>query len=176
MGCMSAASIIEQARQEAGLSQAALAELSGTSRPTLSAYERSRKSPTLATTLRILDAAGFDLALARQVEFRSVDGGRGRMICVPNVLPRLPVEQALATVELPLHLNWSDKGRRFDLRDRRQRARVYEIVLREGAPDDIATYIDGALLMDLWDELVIPRAIRTAWRHLVAVEAAEHVV
>jgi len=43
-------------------------------------------------------------------------------------------------VELPLHLNWSDPGRRFDLRDRHQRARVYELVLREGRPLDVLNY------------------------------------
>lgn len=93
---------------------------------------------------------------------------RGRPILVPTVLPRLPVDRALAVVELPLHLNWSDRGWRFDLRDRRQRARVYEIVLREGGPDDVLSYIDGVLLVDLWDELVLPRAIRSAWQDVVA--------
>lgn len=83
------------------------------------------------------------------------------------VLPRLPAAQASATVELPLHLNWSDRGRRYDLRDRRQRARVYEIVLREGGPVDVLTYVDGALLIDLWDDLVLPVAIRAAWQSVV---------
>ncbi|MGH3517507.1 MAG: hypothetical protein ACRDQ7_08855 [Haloechinothrix sp.] len=73
------------------------------------------------------------------------------------------VEEALATVELPLHLNWSQPHRQFDLSDRRDRARAYEIVLREGGPDDVLVYIDGALLADLWDELVLPRDIRAAW-------------
>ena len=39
-------------------------------------------------------------------------------------------------------------GRRFDLRDRRQRARLYELVLREGRPSDVLAYVDGALVMD----------------------------
>jgi len=68
---------------------------------------------------------------------------------------------------LPVHLNWSDPGRRFDLRDRSQRARVYEIVLREGTPDDVLAYLDGALLIDLWDDLVIPRDIRAVWALLI---------
>jgi hypothetical protein len=80
---------------------------------------------------------------------------------------RLPLDRAFATVVLPLHLNWSDPGRQFDLRDRAQRARVYEIVLREGTPEDILAYIDGALLIDLWDELVIPRDVRAAWARLI---------
>ena len=152
----------------AGLSQAALATIAGTSRPTLSAYEHGRKSPTLQTAARILGAAGFELALEPQVEFREVAVDRGRPIVVPTVLPRLPVERALAVVELPLHLNWSDRGRQFDLRDRRQRARVYEIVLREGGPADVVSYLDGVLLVDLWDELVLPRATRSAWQGVVA--------
>ncbi len=167
LGGMDAATILQQARGVAGLSQAALAAAAGTSRPTLSAYEHGRKSPTLQTAARIVAAAGFDLTITPRVEFREVAVDRGRPILVPTVLPRLPVDRALAVVELPLHLNWSDRGRRFDLRDRRQRARVYEIVLREGGPDDVASYIDGVLLVDLWDELVLPQAIRSAWQGVV---------
>jgi transcriptional regulator with XRE-family HTH domain len=172
---MDAATILEQARRTAGLSQAGLAEAAGTSRPTLSAYEHGRKSPTLQTAARILDAAGFDLTFVPQVEFREVAVDRGRPIVVPTALPRLPVERALAVVELPLHLNWSDRGRRFDLRDRRQRARVYEIVLREGGPDDVLLYIDGVLLVDLWDELVLPRATRSAWQGVITGAPEERV-
>jgi transcriptional regulator with XRE-family HTH domain len=172
---MAVANIIEQARADAGLSQTALAVISGTSRPTLSAYEHGRKSPTLATATRIVAAAGFDLTITPQIEFRQVDVDRGRPIQVPTGLPRLPLHRALATVELPLHLNWSDRGRRYHLRDRRQRARVYEIVLREGGPDDILAYVDGALLVDIWDELVLPQAIRTAWHAVVTGDNAEQV-
>ncbi|MGH3412060.1 MAG: helix-turn-helix transcriptional regulator [Marmoricola sp.] len=165
---MDAAVILEQARRAAGLSQTALAAAAGTSRPTLSAYEHGHKSPTLQTAARILAAAEFELTVTPLVEFREMAVDRGRPILVPTALPRLPVECALAVVELPLRLNWSDRGRRFDLRDRRQRARVYEIVLREGGPDDVASYLDGVLLVDLWDELVLPGAIRSAWQGVVA--------
>lgn len=167
---MVAPNVIEQAREAAGLSQDALARRADTSRPTLSAYEHERKSPTLATAARIIAAAGFDLTITPRIEFREIVTDRGRSIQVPNVLPRLPVDQALATVELPLHLNWSDRGRHYDLRDRRQRARVYEIVLREGGPGDVMTYLDGALLVDLWGDLVLPAAIRAAWQPVVTGE------
>lgn len=159
--------VIEQAREAAGLSQDALARRAGTSRPTLSAYEHERKSPTLATAARIIAAAGFDLTITPQIEFRELATDRGRSIQVPSALPRLAVDQAFATVELPLHLNWSDRGRHYDLRDRRQRARVYEIVLREGGTDDVLAYLDGALLVDLWADLVLPAAIRAAWQPVV---------
>jgi transcriptional regulator with XRE-family HTH domain len=159
--------ILVQARLAAGLSQAELAELAGTSRPTLSSYEHGHRSPTLATAARILAAAGFELTVTRIITAKVHTTAHGRDVLVPSRLPRLDPSDALATVTLPLHLNWSHPGRGFDLRDRRQRARVYEIVLREGALDDLLTYVDGVLLVDLWDDLVLPRAVREAWTPLI---------
>lgn len=159
--------VLLRARLAAGLSQVALAAKAGTSRTSLSAYEHGRKSPTLATAARIARAAGFDLTISPRITFRDVAVGRGRSIPVPDALPRLAPDQAFATVQLAIHLNWSDRDRRFDLHDRRQRARVYEIVLREGAAEDVLAHIDGALLVDLWDELVLPREVRIAWDDVV---------
>lgn len=155
--------IIEQARRRAGLTQLELSERAATSRPTLSAYESGRKSPTLDTAERILRVAGFEIAIDRVPEFRRVKSGRGRPFYVADALWRLPIEQALARTELPLSVNWSEPGRTYDLADRRQRARCYEAVLREGMPRDIVRYVDGALLVDLWSDLVLPRQIRSEW-------------
>lgn len=173
---MDPATLLTQARQAAGLTQAAVAAAAGTARPNLSAYEHGRISPTLAVASRILNAAGYELSIAPKVEFREVATYRGLPVEVPNVLPRLPVEKALATVVLPLSLNWSDTGRSFNMRNRRDRARVYEIVLREGTPNDVLTYIDGALLADLWDELVLPIAVRDAWNPVVTGEPGDREV
>jgi hypothetical protein len=134
----------------------------------VSAYEHGRKSPTLDTVDRLVSAAGCELDARPGVEFVGVPGARGRVVLVPTRLPQLPAAQALATVELPLTLNWSQPGRVFRLSDRGDRARVYELVLREGAEADIVSYIDGVLLVDLWDELVLPRAVRAAWSPLIA--------
>jgi len=62
-------SLLVRARQAGGLSQASLAKLAGTSRPTLSAYERGRKSPTLETAARIIEEAGFELSLTPRIDF-----------------------------------------------------------------------------------------------------------
>ena len=159
--------LIEHARRLAGLTQADLAELAGTSRPTLSAYESGRKSPTLATAERILTVAGFTLSLDPAVEFTEHLTKHRRPFYVANRLWRLPVDQALATVVLPLHLNWSTTGQQFDLRNRRQRLHCYEILLREGDGRDIMTYIDGALLSDLWSEVYLPQEIKIAWTALI---------
>lgn len=165
---LNASELLEHVRVSAGLTQEELARRAGTSRPTLSAYEHGRKSPTVATFARLLSQAGWDLAAEPHVSFTQQPSAHGRPIWIPDRLPRLDVGQALAAVELPLHLNWSAPGRVFDLRSRADRARVYEIVLQEGTPADIMTYVDGALLVDLWDDLVLPRAVRSAWASLVS--------
>lgn len=108
-------------------------------------------------------------------EFTAVPVGRGRWVEVPSVLPRLALDRAFAVVELPLHVNWSDPGRRFDLRDRRQRARVYELVVSEGGPADVLRFVDGALHADLWDELVLPVGVRRAWDPVVGGQAVDRV-
>jgi hypothetical protein len=126
------------------------------------------RSPTLDTAERLLSASGFDLAVRPRIAFRSVSGARGRVYQVPDRLPSLPPHAALATVELPLSLNWSQPGRKYRLSDRSQRARVYEAVLREGSPQEVLTYIDGVLLVDLWEELVLRRDLRAAWDPLIA--------
>ncbi|HMS88613.1 MAG TPA: helix-turn-helix transcriptional regulator [Acidimicrobiales bacterium] len=159
--------LLSEAREAAGLSKTDLAGRAGTSRPTLSAYEHGRVSPTLDTAERILAAAGHRLTAAPVLSWRDVEISGGRTAAVPDRLPDLPAREAVRRLEMPLHLDWSRPGRRVDLADRRQRARAYEAVLREGRPEDIASIVDGALLVDLWDDLVLPRRLRTAWQPLI---------
>ena len=156
--------LLERVRREAGLSQEELASRAGTSRTTLSAYEHGRKSPTMATVERLLDRAGFTLNAEPHVTFSEVVPPRGRPFFVADRLWRLPIKEAFAEVVLPLGLNWSQPGKSFALGDRRQRARCYEVVLREGMPSDLLSFVDGALLIDVWPELVLPREIRGAWQ------------
>jgi hypothetical protein len=73
---------------------------------------------------------------------------------------------ASGIVTLPLSLHWSgdDSAAAFDLDDPRQRPSLYTTVLREaGEPDDLQTWLNGDLLIDLWPRLVLPRAVRAAW-------------
>jgi transcriptional regulator with XRE-family HTH domain len=160
--------LIARARRMSGLGQEELARRAGTSRPTLSAYEHGRKSPSLVTARRIVEAAGFDLDLVPILGFHEVLTSRGRVVTVPDRLWRLPIEWAFAEVELPLHLEWSMPGRRVSLRERARRERVYEVVIREGLAEDLLTYIDGALLLDSWSELVIPQDVRLLWQPLIS--------
>ena len=84
-----------------------------------------------------------------------------------DLAARLLSWRAFARAQLPLHLNWSAPGRIFDLGSRADRARVYEVVLQEARPVDILAYVDGALLVDLWEDMVLPRAIRSAWAPVI---------
>lgn len=163
--------LLERVRDKAGLTQEELARRAGTSRPTLSAYEHGRKSPTVATFARLLSEAGWELAAEPHVSFTE-HVVRGKPVWVPDRLPRLDAASALARVALPVHLNWSAPKRVFDMSERGDRARVYEVVLQEGRPADILAYVDGVLLADLWDDLVLPRAVRSAWSPVIAAAAS----
>jgi transcriptional regulator with XRE-family HTH domain len=59
-----AGALIATARLKRRLTQARLADLAGTTQPTISAYERGTKVPDLATLERILRAAGFELRMS----------------------------------------------------------------------------------------------------------------
>ena len=93
--------------------------------------------------------------------------GSGRKSAyVPNTLPELSNDDVLAEVTLGIHLVWSGR-RTFRLANRHDRQRAYEIVLREGGPEDFERYIGGALLVDAWNDLFLPRWIRAGWQPLI---------
>ena len=164
---MQGSQLLERVRSRAGLSQEELAHRAGTSRPTLSAYEHGRKSPRLDTTERILAEAGFEFDAQPIIGHRELKTRNHRVFTVLDGLPRLPVERAFARLTLPIHLSWSGPRTEVSLAVRRARARVYEVVLREGDAHDLTSYIDGALLVDLWDDLVLPSEVRRAWQPLI---------
>ena len=44
-------------------------------------------------------------------------------------------------------------------------------MLQEGTSADILGYVNGALLVDLWEDLVLPRGVRSAWAPLIALSS-----
>ena len=166
---MSERSLLVYARRAAGLTQAALARLAGTSQSTLSAYERGTKSPTLAVADRIIEAAGYHLEPVPNLEFVEVPGQHGlHPFWLANHLWRLDPERAFSTMLLPgPQHHWPAPRRHYYLHEREDRARAYELILREGSPSDLLDFIDGALLVDLWKDLDLPDPIRRAWQPLI---------
>ena len=95
-------------------------------------------------------------------------GPTGRPVAVPRGFGNPPASTARGPVELPLHLRWSGPPIVYDLDDRADRARVYEQVLREGTAEDVRFYVDADELLELWEDLVLPPAVRRAWEPWVA--------
>lgn len=157
-------SLLEAARVARGLTQEAVARRSGTSQPTLSAYERGTRSPTLAVVERILHTLGFELGLQPRVTFREVRLGR-RTFCVPDQLWRIDPPDCFA----PLTID--DDGRRRDvqLRHREGRVEAYVWLLTHGGETQIFEHIDGALLVDAWPDVApdLPEQLRKMWGPLV---------
>ena len=82
---------------------------------------------------------------------------------IPEDLDDPGIEKATGIVELPLHIRWSGPPRTYDLSDRQQLARVYEQVLQEGTEGDVRYFVRSDVLIDLWDELVLPPHVSRAW-------------
>ena len=128
-------SLLETARAARGLTQDAVARRSGTSQPTLSAYERGTKSPTLTVVERVLHTLGYQLALQPRVTFREVPDSRGRTCLVPDQLWRVDPPHCFA----PLTVR--DRGgsrRTFDLQDQHRRAEAYAWLLQHGTEEQLS--------------------------------------
>ena len=90
-------------------------------------------------------------------------GPEARPVAVPEDLDSTSEANASDRIELPFHVRWSGPPLTYDLSNREDRARVYEQVLREGTEDDVRRYVDADQLLELWDQLVLPPAVRRAW-------------
>lgn len=159
-------SLLEVARVARGLTQEAVARRSGTSQPTLSAYERGTKSPTLAVAERILHSLGFDLGLQPRVTFREVHGERGGTYLVPDQLWRVDPPNCFAPIDV------RDAGRNLrtsDLLNREGRIDGYAWLLTHGDEEQLFNHLDGALLVDAWVDLAprLPAELRSEWQPLV---------
>lgn len=162
---MARRSLLETARVSRGLTQEAVARLAGTSQPTLSAYERGTKSPTLTVVERILHTLGYELGIQPRVSFDEVKAG-SRTYLVPDQLWRIdpPGCFALLTVVEADHTR-----RTFHLLDRSARVEAYAWLLKYGNETQLFDHLDGALLVDAWPDVVprLPAQLRKLWGPLV---------
>lgn len=156
------ARLILKARQGSGLTQRDLADKASTSQAAPSSYERGVKSPSLVVAEQIIEAAGYYLDLVTDVHFRQVAAHGVRPFWVADRLWRGKLPECFAAVSVPEHA-YKHGVQRFGLRRRSSRRRLYEMLLRNGLPDELMDWIDDALLVDIWDELRLPKPIRSAW-------------
>ena len=82
---------------------------------------------------------------------------------IPEDVDDPAVQKASGVLTLPLSVAWSNVDRLYDLNDRYDRLRVYEQVLAEGTAHDVRTFIRVDELIELWDDLWLPRAVELAW-------------
>ena len=90
---------LRAARLRAGLSQADLAALAGTSQATISAYESGRKQPSVGTFRRLLAATGERLVSRRPAYVPSpahLEANARTLEAVLGLADRLPAEHAPA--------------------------------------------------------------------------------
>lgn len=67
-------------------------------------------------------------------------------------------------IELPITIDWGPR-RAYDLAKDADRRVVYEVVLQEASStEELARYIDGVLLTEVWGRLWLPRRVRDAWQ------------
>ena len=67
------------------------------------------------------------------------------------------------TVTLPKHLDWSGNAS-YDLDKPARLASMYRTVLNEaGSSDDLHTWIDERMLVELWPTLWLPPQVRRLW-------------
>jgi transcriptional regulator with XRE-family HTH domain len=165
---MDRAYLLEHAWRARGLTQAQLARLAGTSQATLSAYERGLKSPTLRVAARILEATGHDLNLRVHIDWTEHHPKGIVPFWAPNILWSVETPDCFATLTIPDFIR-NTGMREWHMRDREQRKGVYEQLIRRGAPHQMMRWMDGALLVDVWDELDLPDPVREAWKWPIVV-------
>jgi len=157
--------VLRAARAGSGLTQSQVADVSGVARPNIAAYEAGTREPGYSMARKILSAVNARIVVESPVVWGWTAGRRP--YAVPSRLWRLPPGRALATITPGQDLWWSGPPRSFDLADRSDRLRAYEIVLREGTPGDIVSIVDEVLLIEAWNDLVVPADLRRAWEPLV---------
>ena len=70
-------------------------------------------------------------------------------------------------VRLPLRLFWSPPGHVFDLDDPFMLRSMYQVVLGEAIrAEELATYLNGDLLVAVWRDLYLPKGVRRAWEEV----------
>lgn len=153
--------LLEAARVARGLTQDAAARLAGTSQPTLSAYERGVRSPTLAVADRVLHALGFELALTPRITFRAEHDDAERSFVVPDQLWRQEPGWAFRPVRAG--------GKTLLIENRDQRVAAYAWLILHGNESQLVAHLDAALLIDAWRDIapLLPEPVSHAWGALV---------
>ena len=86
-----------------------------------------------------------------------------RPVAVPPDVDDPGLVKASGVVVLPRHVRWSDPPRSYDLTDRKDLLSAYEQVMSEGDDNDVRRFVDVDVVLELWDDMVLPERVRRAW-------------
>lgn len=171
---MERATIIELARRSAHLTQGELAARAGTTQSAVSMYERRRKVPLLDVAERLVQAAGADLGMVTGVTWDAEMVTRISGFCFPDRLWRVEIPGCFDTVRIAEY-GGAELGE-WDLRKREDRKGAYAHLLAKGSAQQLMRWVDGALLVDVWDELDLLPRIRAAWAPAVQAATAGQIM
>ena len=73
----------------------------------------------------------------------------------PSMLWAVAPPACFATVKMPDLIGLTGNNR-WNLRDRDERRGAYEQLIRCGLPQQMIRWIDGGLLIDVWDDVDLP--------------------
>jgi len=100
-------------------------------------------------------------------------GPQARHVAIPkDFFSDPPLGKSRGVVTLPLHVWWSEPARTFDLSVAEDLRRAYGLILAEGTETDVREFINPELLMEVWDELLLPVNVRAAWEEAFAASGA----
>jgi transcriptional regulator with XRE-family HTH domain len=167
--------IIELARRGGGLTQAELALRAGTTQSAVSMYERRRKVPMLDVAERLVQAAGADLGMVTAVVWEAEFLTHATGFYYPDRLWRVEVPGCFDTFQMVDHVGGTTQEE-WHLRDRTNRKGLYQNLLVKGDAHQIMRWVDGALLVDVWEKLELPAQIRSAWEPAVQLASTGQLV
>lgn len=159
------------ARRARGLTQVELAAISGTSQATLSQYERGQKSPSVKVASRILEAMGYEFTVRGHIDWVEHHPTGIVKFWAPSMLWAVEPPTCFATLRIPDEIR-NTGMRTWNMRDRDERRGVYEQLIRRGLPQQMIRWMDGGLLVDLWDKLDLPDPVRDAWAPAIRLATA----
>lgn len=160
--------VIERARRAAGLTQAQMAYWSGTQQSSVSEYEARKKAPTLEVVERLLAAADAELTFKPIINFEEHDDPEIGTFWVPERLWTVPIPACFSKVQVAGFLFKSSRTRVWDLSVEAERIDFYTWAILHGTAELLLDAVDGVLLVQVWDRLEIPEAIRRAWQPILA--------
>ena len=111
---------------------------------------------------------GCELMLHVRIDFEEYHPEGIDPFWAPNLLWRVQTPDCFDTLRIPDLLQHTPQDE-WNLKDRTDRRRAYEILIRRGLPQQMIRWLDGALLVDLWDELDLPDPVRKVWLPAIAV-------